>query len=344
MSNIDINEVKHITTEEISVVKKRGRPRKNQLIPTHNDTYARASNGAKNYVSNREIIVKFPVHIYNCITKEIRNYDSCCDIDSVTNTEMSKEYETYEGSEVDASSSKKIDYVNDYCKSAENFNSENTDHHLEINDDYDDNYTEVNDDSNDKLTELSKEIGKKDMIINNLQKTILKIKNNTTPIGINKIYQMDIKIIDVNNGQTILMKNTNYSCWWCTCKFDTIICVLPDKYQNGVYYVFGCFCSPNCALAFNIDMNDYKVHERTSLLIQFYTEITGISSPIIPSYRKEMLEKYGGPMSEEKYKNKTTLLHIDHILLLPPMVYVVPHIEEKSRNFVSPQIFSNNSD
>ena len=45
---------------------------------------------------------------------------------------------------------------------------------------------------------------------------------------------------------------TNIKCWWCTLSFDDVPCFIPKKMRNGKYHVFGCFCSFNSAMAYNL--------------------------------------------------------------------------------------------
>ena len=39
-------------------------------------------------------------------------------------------------------------------------------------------------------------------------------------------------------------------CFWDTCEFDNPPIYIPKYFLNGTYYVYGCFCSPECAAAY----------------------------------------------------------------------------------------------
>ena len=49
------------------------------------------------------------------------------------------------------------------------------------------------------------------------------------------------------------LKVSNIKCFWCCHNFDNIPCALPYSYKDSVYYVYGNFCSPECAAAYNFD-------------------------------------------------------------------------------------------
>jgi hypothetical protein len=39
------------------------------------------------------------------------------------------------------------------------------------------------------------------------------------------------------------------NCFWCTCPFDNPPIYIPKQERNGLIEVYGCFCSPECAVA-----------------------------------------------------------------------------------------------
>lgn len=143
---------------------------------------------------------------------------------------------------------------------------------------------------------------------------------------------LDINLIDNTNGKTIICNKTNIACWWCTYNFDTLPCFIPEKYDDNKYYVFGCFCSCNCAASYNLNMNDYKVYDRYSLIKRLYGQIFGndINISIVPS--REVLEKYGGPMTITEYRKNFSSTSKEYKLVMPSMVPIVPYIEEKSKD------------
>ena len=67
------------------------------------------------------------------------------------------------------------------------------------------------------------------------------------------------------------------SCFWCTCPFDNPAIYIPSKIRNGVYDVYGCFCSPQCAVAFlrNEQLDHSVLWERYSMINDLYGKIFG---------------------------------------------------------------------
>ena len=79
-------------------------------------------------------------------------------------------------------------------------------------------------------------------------------------------------------------------------------------------------------------MNDYKVHDRYSLLKRLYYHIFGNDTDISIVPSREVLEKYGGPMTITEYRKNFTTLSKEYKLVMPSMVPIVPYIEEKSKD------------
>jgi hypothetical protein len=186
------------------------------------------------------------------------------------------------------------------------------------------------------ITDLMNEINKKNAIIKKLRKEIDKIKemNDGTIMSIemsaiknSKKTELDNKLFSVQDGKAILMEKTNIHCWWCCHQFDTLPCFIPDKFYNDTYYVFGCFCSPSCAFSYNLNMTDQRVNIRHSLLRRLYFKIFNVSFiPFAP--QKELLKMFGGSLSIEEFRDSRLMLKRDIYTLLPPMVPLIPVVEE----------------
>ncbi len=210
-----------------------------------------------------------------------------------------------------------------------------------------------NSDSESSITEISLENNalsnnKKnfsDKYINHLELEIinykLKIKNLEETINSSEIFFGDYSVeklkssILVNdNNDFILVKTTDILCWWCCHTFDNTPFPLPEKYYDRKYHVFGNFCSPSCACAFNIDMNDHKLWERNSLILKLYNELTDKDiENIYPAPPKQILKTFGGTNTIEDFRNKTKKVYSSRFII-PPMVPLTTLIEEsyKDRN------------
>jgi hypothetical protein len=152
-----------------------------------------------------------------------------------------------------------------------------------------------------------------------------------------KIYPIELNLFDMKNN-VVVPKKTNLCCWWCTYQFDCLPTYLPEKYSNNKFYVIGCFCSFNCVGAYNINLNDNKVWERYSLIKQLYyminkdkiTNITDIEINIAGP--KELLEKFGGPMTITDYRKNSKILGREYHKLIPPFLPITIGFEEITNN------------
>ena len=142
------------------------------------------------------------------------------------------------------------------------------------------------------------------------------------------------------------------ACFWCTCEFDNPTIYIPSKIKNGVYDVYGCFCSPQCAVAFlrNEQLDHSVLWERYSMLNDIYGKIFGINIKPAPS-PYYTLSKYYGNLTIQEYRK---LLNNDKLLMVvdKPMSKVLPELHEDNNelpnvnnNLLSHQItnFQNSS-
>lgn len=76
-----------------------------------------------------------------------------------------------------------------------------------------------------------------------------------------------------------------------------------DREHAGEYITYGIFCSYNCALAFALERsNDIKFTNSQRYIALMVKNETGEAVDVIPSPPKELMEVYGGYMTEGQYK------------------------------------------
>ena len=156
-------------------------------------------------------------------------------------------------------------------------------------------------------------------------------KQNTDKRSLNDLNihydNLDNKIIDITKGSAIIPKKTDIVCWWCTYNFDNEPWFIPEKYDNDTFYVFGCFCSPNCAIAYNQNLKDSKVIERHSYIKNLYSKITLSDNcdDLVAAPPKEVLEKYGGPFTIERFRDSFNIKKIS--LVMQPMIPMQIRVE-----------------
>ena len=65
------------------------------------------------------------------------------------------------------------------------------------------------------------------------------------------------------------------ACFWCTCEFDNPPIYIPKCEFKETYQVYGCFCSPQCSVAYlmNEKMDSSVKFERYHLLNHVYGKI-----------------------------------------------------------------------
>lgn len=118
------------------------------------------------------------------------------------------------------------------------------------------------------------------------------------------------------------------SCFWCTCPFDNPAIYIPSKIRNGVYDVYGCFCSPQCAVAFlrNEQLDHSVLWERYSMINDLYGKIFGRNIKPAPS-PYYTLNKFYGNLNIQEYRK---LLNNDKLLMIvdKPMSKVLPELYE----------------
>lgn len=193
-----------------------------------------------------------------------------------------------------------------------------------------------------------------DLFINNSANIIT---NNSEKELLNKIKLLENKIFEIQEQNNNVI-NYNYSsinlyndikqdnnnlCWLCCHKCNNLPIYLPERKQDNNYYVYGYFCSFNCALSYNIEIDDYKVWERTSLLNQLYFDLTKQINKIYPAPSKYMLKAFGGKLTIEEFRNKSLYIDKSYRFIIPPLKSIIPHIEEKNNNNNNSNILSNDN-
>lgn len=189
--------------------------------------------------------------------------------------------------------------------------------------------------NNKNYYDVMQELQEKDKLIRQLKDEILEYNNVLTEynnsIGEkeNCIIEMKIPLIDFKDGKHIIPSKTDVCCWWCTYNFETIPVYIPELYHSETFYVFGCFCSFNCAAAYNLNMNDYKIKDRHSLLMNMAINVykKNIDLEIFIAPQREVLEKFGGPVGIIEFRKNFKSCAKEYRLILPPMASIIPTIE-----------------
>lgn len=121
---------------------------------------------------------------------------------------------------------------------------------------------------------------------------------------------------------------TNYWCYWDCHPFENQPFGIPIKYNNGKFHVYGCFCSLECAVAYNFYANENmdNVWENFNLL-NMMSNMMSYKLTLIPSISRKCLNVFGGPLTIDQFREKSIKNNKFNILTYP-MVSIVEHVEE----------------
>ena len=130
--------------------------------------------------------------------------------------------------------------------------------------------------------------------------------------------------------------NENSACFWCTCGFDNPPVFIPKHQINDEFFVYGNFCSPECAAAYLMkeDLDSSCKFERYQFLNYLYAKTYDYKKNIKPSPDpRYVLGKFCWNMSIHEYRK---LSRNDNLLLVidKPMTRVLPEIHEDNDDFM----------
>lgn len=152
-----------------------------------------------------------------------------------------------------------------------------------------------------------------------------------TPTSNSDAVQINVKPLPIHNIDNLCFKK-GISCWWCTEAVEKDPIYLPHWVTDGVFHVTGYFCSVNCALAYNLSKKDTSVSQRGNLLTLMYNKcFKDGTNPFIPAPPRELLDKFGGPMTIKNFRQNASFLQ-DNRLLLPPIQSIFYTIETQKRS------------
>ena len=151
----------------------------------------------------------------------------------------------------------------------------------------------------------------------------------------NKVYNNDLNFISYSTGKAITIKKTKIKCWWDCHPFSNLPFALPELRHDNKYYLRGCFCSPNCALAYNLyHLKDSKIDKRKSLVYILYREMYGLKPNEIINIKeappRELLEDFGGSMGIDTFRKTFIMMDKEYIVYIPPIRPINMVIEEKN--------------
>ena len=150
-----------------------------------------------------------------------------------------------------------------------------------------------------------------------------------------KILWKKLKDLEMNLVNNNVTKKS--CCFWCSYHFDNPSIVIPKYELENKYYVYGSFCTPQCAAAYllNEQIDTSTKFERYSLLNNIYGKIYNYEKNIKPAPNPlYLLDKYYGNLTIQEYRK---LLENDKIITIvdKPMVKLLPSLYEDNNDNIN---------
>ena len=178
-----------------------------------------------------------------------------------------------------------------------------------------------------------------------LSENLSESEKNTSSIFIkNEEFNKNNKIKSLENELKILKSKedskecsdkteyNNVKCWYCRNYFKGPPVRLPENYFKGKFICTGNFCSYNCAMSYNIDLNDEKTSLRNSLINLLYQKTYKKDELIKPSPSWQVLKEYGGILSLEQFRDNLKQNTDEYVYLHPPLISSVSQISKRPKN------------
>lgn len=142
-----------------------------------------------------------------------------------------------------------------------------------------------------------------------------------------------------SNRTQALPTRTDVACFWCCHSFSTPPVAVPSHILDEIWYMYGNFCSPECAVAylFKEKIDTHVQWERYALLNSLYAEDAQVAlgSPkgIRPAPPREVLRMFGGSMDISEYRSVVHEKKLRIDVLTPPMVSIIQTMDTKPIDF-----------
>lgn len=132
------------------------------------------------------------------------------------------------------------------------------------------------------------------------------------------------------NLHTNTINDKKSACFHCTYPFDNTQFYIPRSYCDSVYKVYGCFCSPECAVSylFMEHLDTSVKFDRYAMLNHMYGSSTNYRNNIKPAPNPYYtLSKFYGNLTIQEYR---LLLKTNRVLLLvdKPISRCMPELYE----------------
>jgi hypothetical protein len=131
-----------------------------------------------------------------------------------------------------------------------------------------------------------------------------------------------------NKPSIIECSNNSIRCWWDGHIFNTSAVEMPESYLNGIFNCTGKFCSWECMMAYNININDENISKRVSLIYMMYKKAYNIQKIIKPAPSWKILKEFGGSIDIEEFRFNLTSNDMEYNYIKPPIISRISYVEK----------------
>ena len=142
----------------------------------------------------------------------------------------------------------------------------------------------------------------------------------------------------VEYANTKVTKELPYSvsaaCFWTCEPFEGRPCVIPMSIIDGVWHVYGNYCNPQTAMAALLaePLDTHVRWERIALLNMLYGP-SFAQGRIYPAPDRAALQRFGGPMSIEEYRDLCDRGRLRVDIHMPPLISILASMDTKPIDF-----------
>ena len=179
-----------------------------------------------------------------------------------------------------------------------------------------------------------------DILTTNFEQPPLSVSNEVVKEEVlHKINQLKLNLSKNN------ISDKRSACFWCTYEFHNPPIFIPKREKSDGYEVYGCFCTPECGVAYLMnEMIDSSIKfERYQLMNYIYGKSLNYDSNIKPAPNPHyLLDKYYGNLSIEEYRST---LHNNNYLIFveKPLTHVFPEMFNDNIDFTLMKDGANNN-
>ena len=136
-----------------------------------------------------------------------------------------------------------------------------------------------------------------------------------------------------SNREQRLPETIDIACFWDCQPFRTQPCILPIAIEEGIWRVYGNFCSPECAAAFLFHerLDSHVQWERYALLNRLYSSEDSNDVRLAPP--RSALRLFGGIMDVSEFRNTISEKRMRIDVMTPPMISIIQVMDTKPIDF-----------